>query len=248
MSGWQGGGGGSITSPITVLQGTSPWIVRDTSDGSLSGGTPGTTSTLSGGVYNASPLTLLTGQQASLQLDSQGRLIIAPIPITFGGDTDYGLVGSNTLRTAAQIGNQTGAAAFGAGTTTAQVLRVVLPTDQSPINVVTSGTSTVSGTVNTNLNGLNAFASTQMLIGTAPQQVVIPSGTSSVGLKVITTSTSDAVLVGPTSAVTNVIDGTGNGYFLFGGDAVQIDLTPTATVWLVGTSPGQIVGIIFAGG
>lgn len=46
-------------------------------------------------------------------------------------DTNYGTVGASTLRSAAQIGNATGAAAFGAGTTTAQVLRVVIPTDQT---------------------------------------------------------------------------------------------------------------------
>jgi hypothetical protein len=115
-------------------------------------------------------------------------------------------------------------------------------------NLLISGTSTVSGTVNTNLNGLNAFAITQYLVGTSAVQVVIPSGTSSIGFKVITTSSTDAVLVGPTSSVTNSLTGTGNGYFLFNGDAVQIDLTPTATVWLIGTSAGQIVCVLFAGG
>lgn len=55
--------------------------------------------------------------------------------VVSGNDTNYGVVGANTLRTAAQIGNATGAALFGAGTTTAQVLRVVLPTDQTAIPV-----------------------------------------------------------------------------------------------------------------
>lgn len=50
-------------------------------------------------------------------------------------DTDYGTVGVDTLRTAAQIGNSTGAAAFGAGITNAQTLRVVLPTDQTAIPI-----------------------------------------------------------------------------------------------------------------
>jgi hypothetical protein len=38
-------------------------------------------------------------------------------------DTNYGTVGASTLRTAAQIGNATGAASFGAGATGAQTLR-----------------------------------------------------------------------------------------------------------------------------
>jgi hypothetical protein len=41
-------------------------------------------------------------------------------------DTDYGPVGSSTIRTAAQIGNSTGPADFGAGAITAQTLRVAL--------------------------------------------------------------------------------------------------------------------------
>lgn len=44
-------------------------------------------------------------------------------------DTDYGVVGVKTLRTAAQIGNTTGPADFGVGPTTAQTLRVVLAND-----------------------------------------------------------------------------------------------------------------------
>ena len=55
-------------------------------------------------------------------------------------DHNYGAVGAATLRTAAQIGNATGAADFGAGATSAQTLRVVLPTDQSAIPV-TQGTT-----------------------------------------------------------------------------------------------------------
>jgi hypothetical protein len=52
---------------------------------------------------------------------------------------DFG-VSTTALRTAALIGNSSGAAAFGAGTTTAQTLRVVLPTDQTVIPVSQSGT------------------------------------------------------------------------------------------------------------
>lgn len=61
--------------------------------------------------------------------------ISGSVPVTFPYDTNYGTVGSNTLRTAAQIGNATGASDFGAGTTSAQTLRVVLPTDQTAIPV-----------------------------------------------------------------------------------------------------------------
>lgn len=65
-------------------------------------------------------------------------------------DTNYGVVGASTIRTASQIGNATGAALFGAGTTTAQVLRVVLPTDQTAIPATQSGTWTVKAQLQDN--------------------------------------------------------------------------------------------------
>jgi hypothetical protein len=59
---------------VAVTQSTSPWITQDVADGSVTGGTAGTFSQLAGGVYNSTPPTLTTGQQASLQLDANGDL------------------------------------------------------------------------------------------------------------------------------------------------------------------------------
>lgn len=61
-----------------------PLIVTDTSDGSVIGGTSGTTSQLVGGHYNLTLPTLTTGQQAAIQIDSRGRLLVssAPLPTT----------------------------------------------------------------------------------------------------------------------------------------------------------------------
>lgn len=63
----------------SVNQGTSPWITSDLADGSAVGGTAGTKSLLAGGVFNTSLPTLTNGQQAGLQVDSSGRLIIRPL-------------------------------------------------------------------------------------------------------------------------------------------------------------------------
>ncbi len=79
-----------------------------------------------------------------LEADPVTGAIPVSASITFPYDTNYGTVGALTLRTAAQIGNATGAASFGAGTTGAQTLRVVLPTDQTAIPVSQSGTWTVT--------------------------------------------------------------------------------------------------------
>lgn len=57
---------------------------------------------------------------------------------------------TGAVRTAAQVGNATGLADFNAGTTSAQTLRVVLPTDQTAIPSSQSGTwniNNVTGTV-----------------------------------------------------------------------------------------------------
>lgn len=78
-----------ITNVPAVNQGTSPWIVKDLADGSAAGGTTGTFSQLAGGIYNSTPPILTTGQQASLQLDSSGRLLVdiqeLPVDIVVSG-------------------------------------------------------------------------------------------------------------------------------------------------------------------
>jgi hypothetical protein len=58
----------------SVNQGTSPWITKDQSDGSVTGGTAGSFSMLSGLIYNTAAPVLTTGQQAALQGDASGNL------------------------------------------------------------------------------------------------------------------------------------------------------------------------------
>ena len=95
----------------------------NTSLGSSTGGTAGTQSSLSGGIYNSTPPTLTNGEQAALQLDSAGRLLV-DATVVFPYDENWGVVGATTLRTAAEIGNATGAADFNWGVVGAQTLRV----------------------------------------------------------------------------------------------------------------------------
>jgi len=162
---------------VTVDQGTSPWIVKDLADGSVAGGTAGTFSMLIGAIYNTTLPTLTNGQQASLQLDASGRLIVdlgtsipagsniigsvgvTNLPTTV--DTNYGTVGASTIRTAAQVGNATGAADFNNGATGAQTLRVAANLAVGGANV--SGTNPVpvaitSSLVGTPVNNYNTAA------------------------------------------------------------------------------------------
>jgi hypothetical protein len=100
-------------------------FVLPTSNGPVTPGTVATKSDLIAGQFNTVLPTLTNTQQAAIQVDSSGRLLIAPSAQgILAEDHNYGTVGANTLRTASQIGNATGAADFNAGATGAQTLRV----------------------------------------------------------------------------------------------------------------------------
>lgn len=73
-------------------------------------------------------LPLEIGPQATTSSLSIVPATGASFPTTFSGDQNYGTVGANTLRTAAQVGNATGAADFGSGVPGAQTLRTVTAT------------------------------------------------------------------------------------------------------------------------
>ena len=67
------------------------------------------------------PLDVASGTSSALTL----RVVVSDdSTISIEEDKDYGVVGANTIRTAAQIGNATGAADFGSGADSAQTLRV----------------------------------------------------------------------------------------------------------------------------
>ncbi len=106
-----------------------------------------------------------------LEADPTTGAIPVTATVSFPYDTNYGVVGSSTLRTAAQIGNATGAAAFGAGVAGAQVLRVILPTDQTAIPATQSGTWAVTANQGTATGKAysdsirNAYASTAVTTG-----------------------------------------------------------------------------------
>lgn len=113
------------------------------------------------------------------------------------------------------------------------------------LNVNSVGSSTVSGTVNTNLNGLNNWDTAQYTIGTSAVQIT-PSplaNRSAISVKAITTSSLDIIWIGPTNSVT-----ISNGYPLFNGDSTQLDLTATGSMYAIGTSSGQVLCVLEIGG
>ena len=66
-----------ITNIPTVNQGTSPWITKDQSDGPVTPGTVASFSQLIGGQYNTTLPTLTNTEQAAIQLDSNGCVLVS---------------------------------------------------------------------------------------------------------------------------------------------------------------------------
>lgn len=109
----------------------------------------------------------------AVEVDQATGRIPVEASITLGYDTNYGAVGANTLRTAAQIGNATGAAAFGAGSAGPQVLRITVVDDQATIPVeVENLPSTVA--VNT---GAPDISTIRTVISSRSEAAVTPLST-----------------------------------------------------------------------
>jgi hypothetical protein len=97
---------------------------RDVSDGPVSPGTAASFSALIGGQFNTALPTLTNTQQSAIQVDNHGRILVTDSNFPTTVDTNYGVVGANTIRTAAEIGNATGSADFNFGVVGAQTLRI----------------------------------------------------------------------------------------------------------------------------
>lgn len=145
----------------SVNQGTSPWITKDQSDGPVTPGTAASFSMLMGGQYNSTLPTLTTGQQAALQFDSSGRLIIRPL--TAATDTvvsNQGTAGSTAQGWFTKITDGTSTAAVKAASTAATAadpaLVVAISPNSTPIPVTISADK--PGTEIDNYNTSSAVA------------------------------------------------------------------------------------------
>lgn len=134
---------------VTVQQGTNPWVAKDQSDGPVTPGAVASFSSLIGGQFNTVLPTLTTGQQAAIQVDASGRILTIT---SSADDHNYGVVGAGTLRSAAQIGNATGAADYNYGTVGAQTLRIASQLGNTigaaDFNAGATGTQTLRVTAN----------------------------------------------------------------------------------------------------
>lgn len=182
---------------ISVVQSTNPWVVSGTVtsnigttnglaldstvsnvQGSPSGGTAATKSSLSGGIYNSSAPTLTTGQQASLQLDVNGNLKIT----STGGTTSVTQGTSPWVSNITQFGSSN--VVTGTGTSGSGIPRVTVSNDSNILATqsgawttgrtwsLSSGSDSISsvqsGTWNVGLNsGANTIGKVDQGVGGA---------------------------------------------------------------------------------
>lgn len=145
------------------------------------------------------PLDVAAGASSPLTL----RVVLSnDSTISIEEDKNYGVVGANTIRTAAQIGNATGAAAFGSGADSAQTLRVTLSTRSeaaaTPVSVrLSDGTAFYAGATETTAQAISG-----KLPATLGQKAMADS------LAVTLASDQTAVTVTGTVSATNAANGT----------------------------------------
>lgn len=108
------------------------------------------------------------------------------------------------------------------------------------INVTSTGSSTVSGTVATNENPLSNFETSQYTITASAQQLTPAplTGRSSISLRV-TADPGSAVFIGKDNTVTVL-----TGYPLYNGDTLQMDLSTINQIWAVTDTATPIVYVL----
>lgn len=119
-------------------------------------------------------------------------------------------------------------------------LQHLLVDNAGALIVNSSGTSVVTGTVVSTVAGLGSFQTSQYPVGTSAVQLA-PSplaGRSSISIT-IEADPNIAVFIGNSSTVTVL-----NGYPLYDGSTLQLDLTPTGSVWAICSIAGQTAAIL----
>lgn len=106
-----------------------------------------------------------------------------------------------------------------------------------------TGNVTVSGTVSTNINGLANFKTTPYTVGVSAVQLANPAltGRSSMSFKAVCTGV-NSIFIGNSSGVT-----TSNGWPLFNGDTLELDLNSTQAVWAIASAASQTLYVLEMG-
>lgn len=162
-----------------------------------------------------------------------------------GGALNVDIVGGTVIATNPSVGPTAAIAPTSAtevgGINPEGNLTSLSVSDNGFLNVNSIGSSTVTGTVTSNEAGLADYKTTQYPIGTSEVQLAPTPLTnrSSVSFKVHTSSGTDFVLFAQAPGVAAT-----NGYRLDDGESMQMDLTGTGSIYVVGSSAGQLVYLL----
>lgn len=116
-----------------------------------------------------------------------------------------------------------------------------LTSTSGALNVNTTGSSTVSGTVTTNESGLNDFQTSQYTVGLSEIQITPTplANRSSISIKVRSSGANEGVLYSQAPGMVST-----TGYLLEDGESMQLDLTDTGVIYVVGTAAGQKLYVV----
>lgn len=125
-------------------------------------------------------------------------------------------------------------------------INVVGPVGDGNVNIHDSAGGTLNstnGALDVAIQGLNEFQTSGYAVGVTPVHITPTPlvNRSSVGLKAVCT-TGEVIYIGNSNAVTSA-----NGWPLFDGDALEIDITGVQAIWAIGSSAGQYLYAIEAG-
>jgi hypothetical protein len=114
----------------------------------------------------------------------------------------------------------------------------------TPAYVQASGGDLTSGSQTTSVIIPSSFKTGQAKIAVTGTAVQLGSNTLTQGVLISALSTNSAsITIGPSSSLTNVVNGTGNGAILTAGSTKSIAATNTNLIWINGTA-GDIISFI----
>jgi hypothetical protein len=188
-------------------------LVKSYSSGSSTGGAAAPVSDLSGGLYRASLPTLTDGQQSAVQLDSSGRLIIAPL--------------TNASIVKAQLQDNAGSGITSTLINSKQRLDISAASDGTAGSAVPFQTTQVGGSDGTNLRAIAVDTSGRQVLAASSyfhpifslrtQAVAGNTGSATTSLVIPITSTASGSLIAvavssSTAATISVTDNLAQSY------------------------------------
>jgi hypothetical protein len=187
--------GGSLTvdGSVTVTQATGTNLHAVIDSGSIT-------------VTNAAGASAVNIQDGGNSITVDGTVAVSNFPTTV--DTNFGTVGANTIRAAAQIGNSTGAANFNTGATGAQTLRVEANQGQ-PAAIANSWLTKINDGTDTLL--VNTDGSINVVVSDSTPGTSVNDYNTSAALAAAGTSNHDYTVTAGKTLSLNQIEASGSG-------------------------------------